>query len=980
MKKLLVALLSIVALALAGLTPALAEGVILPDPTPVSTEPPVSYPLPPDQCTHSRAADQIDFRYTNLEERIYRKNQKGCEYTEIRSREVTCPDCGYKGKFTVSKDFQSPSHSSVIDSVCTTCMTFITDCPHPFDQRIVDGDSKTFIPIDDQYHRQMNQIIRNGRVICESCNQDITKEIGELTESLGPLTPHTYLQGACVDCGHKRGAQTDACTHQRIISQTQQKIGEFIDENYCKKYYYAGEARIYTGSRSDITDYCRDCGIPMVDGKPVITDYQVTYHYDLQQLYGTPAGDRHEFENGVCLWCDYRKSDGICTHTNTNSVTQEIWTGQIPDPLICGYYRTFQTTTYCLDCATIIDKNTEVTDEYVLASPYHNATYERKHLCQYCAVPTPKCTHPMEQYDLKDGKVLEDECRNFYDPHMHHHVTRVRYENVRCGKCGFWAISYWIDGNSKTEPHEYVDGVCVLCDYKHDKKLPDCAHKNLLKPGDSGLYIFAKNFVGCWRYMVRNDGWTMVDGQQVPCDYCLDCGYGVYQGQIVLNGCAVLTALEDDSSNYKSHNIVDHFCTYCGYKEETIDPTAAQIIAPASDTIAVGEPLALSVRLEPAEAYADITWSSSKTSRATVDENGVVKPLREGSVTITAKAHNGEKDTIKLTIIDPYKPEKLHIDQTGTVTLSLYDTLQLTTTLEPATARSEIEWKSSSKSRATVDANGVVTPIKEGTVTITAETHNGKKDTVKVKIVDPFKPEKIVLDQSGTIELPINQTLALSFTLEPATARSEIEWKSSSKSRATVDENGVITPIKEGTVTITAETHNGKKDTVKVKIIDPIEATDLLVPESMTITVGSTFRAEYQLVPANATSRIAISTDEDDLLRLNADGSLTALTEGSATLEIRTSSGEKAKIKVLIEKTPDPAAEPSPEPTAEPDAEPSLEPTAEPVAESSPEPTTEPDAEPSLEPTTEPAAEPAAVSSNESDTDDTVADAQQAGL
>ncbi|MBQ2956590.1 MAG: Ig-like domain-containing protein, partial [Clostridia bacterium] len=65
----------------------------------------------------------------------------------------------------------------------------------------------------------------------------------------------------------------------------------------------------------------------------------------------------------------------------------------------------------------------------------------------------------------------------------------------------------------------------------------------------------------------------------------------------------------------------------------------------------------------------------------------------------------------------------------------------------------EIKWETESKKYATVDENGLVTPHKEGTTTITARTHNGKKATVKVKVVDPYKPTGVKIDQTGTVTL-----------------------------------------------------------------------------------------------------------------------------------------------------------------------------------------------------------------------------------
>lgn len=74
---------------------------------------------------------------------------------------------------------------------------------------------------------------------------------------------------------------------------------------------------------------------------------------------------------------------------------------------------------------------------------------------------------------------------------------------------------------------------------------------------------------------------------------------------------------------------------------------------------------------------------------------------------------------------------------------SLYigQSTQLDVDVYPANASSGIYWTSSDNSVATVGKTGVVTALKNGTVIITAETYNGKKDTFT--IVVPYAPAKL---------------------------------------------------------------------------------------------------------------------------------------------------------------------------------------------------------------------------------------------
>ena len=80
------------------------------------------------------------------------------------------------------------------------------------------------------------------------------------------------------------------------------------------------------------------------------------------------------------------------------------------------------------------------------------------------------------------------------------------------------------------------------------------------------------------------------------------------------------------------------------------DDVKAKLAKVKSKTVKVGKKLTLSAVLTPADAKTALTWSSSDKKIATVSKKGVVKGVKPGTVTITVKAANGKKATIKLTV------------------------------------------------------------------------------------------------------------------------------------------------------------------------------------------------------------------------------------------------------------------------------------------------------------------------------------------
>lgn len=118
----------------------------------------------------------------------------------------------------------------------------------------------------------------------------------------------------------------------------------------------------------------------------------------------------------------------------------------------------------------------------------------------------------------------------------------------------------------------------------------------------------------------------------------------------------------------------------------------------------------------------DVTWSSSNDATATVDGNGLVTTHEVGTVTITATLKSDPAISSSVTIVvNPIKVSKITVNGYGKDYLVKGNTVTLTTTVEPSDAANKsIVWSSSNEEVATVDQNGKVTAVGQGTVSIKA--------------------------------------------------------------------------------------------------------------------------------------------------------------------------------------------------------------------------------------------------------------------
>lgn len=212
---------------------------------------------------------------------------------------------------------------------------------------------------------------------------------------------------------------------------------------------------------------------------------------------------------------------------------------------------------------------------------------------------------------------------------------------------------------------------------------------------------------------------------------------------------------------------------------------------------------------------------SSKAKVATVTDDGMITAIAAGKAKITVKLAGNKKYKLQLTVTDPTIPTGISIDQGSAVQLDKSETLQLTYALAPATAASDVTWKSSKKKVASVSATGLVTPLKAGDTTITVKTAKGKKSAkIKVHVVDAHAPVSVSIDQGSGLSLNVGESVQLvaSATSLQGPAVTTYTWSSNKKKIATVSDTGLVTALKAGTVKITVKTDNKKKATITLKV------------------------------------------------------------------------------------------------------------------------------------------------------------------
>ncbi len=173
--------------------------------------------------------------------------------------------------------------------------------------------------------------------------------------------------------------------------------------------------------------------------------------------------------------------------------------------------------------------------------------------------------------------------------------------------------------------------------------------------------------------------------------------------------------------------------------------------------------------------------------------------------------------------------------------LKVGESFLLTASVKPDNATDQtVQWNSSDKAVASVDAEGRVTALQAGTATITATTNDGKKTASCVVSVKQPMTGISLNTSSFVINMDVSKQLTVNYVPSDTTDDKTVEWKTSDPTVATVDANGLVKPVKPGTATITAKVGSF---TAEATIV--VKATEEAVLNGM-VTEGDGNRYWYE--------------------------------------------------------------------------------------------------------------------------------------
>lgn len=226
------------------------------------------------------------------------------------------------------------------------------------------------------------------------------------------------------------------------------------------------------------------------------------------------------------------------------------------------------------------------------------------------------------------------------------------------------------------------------------------------------------------------------------------------------------------------------------------------------------------------ENYSDLVWSAAEVevesgmiSVVEVSQQGVVTAKNAGStiVTVTDKVLTNIKAICHVTVAPaPIKVQQVKLAPEAKI-ISSGRSYKVEAAVSPEDAEDKtLKYTSSDPKVATVDAEGNVTGVANGTAYIRATATNGVYGECEVTVTDAWVDFGI-----SKITLVVGEERTMTAKVMPETLEAgSMTWSSSSQNVVSVDQNGNIKGLAAGEADVKVVTSKGVEGTCKVTVMN----------------------------------------------------------------------------------------------------------------------------------------------------------------
>lgn len=339
-------------------------------------------------------------------------------------------------------------------------------------------------------------------------------------------------------------------------------------------------------------------------------------------------------------------------------------------------------------------------------------------------------------------------------------------------------------------------------------------------------------------------------------------------------------------------------------------------INPSRLTIAAGAQDTLVATVEPAGTQDSLSWAVSNPTVIALEQNGrsaVVTGLASGTATVTAYASENARvmDTTEITV----KPFVSADEVTGvrlsrsSVSLDLAERtdVSVSATVYKGGKASDgaVAWTPDASLEGVVDvrvALNTVSLVKRavgsGYITVSSVDDPDFFAVLYVEVTDSSEPASGDIALRGIVLSTSSVTIAKgathTFSLAPIPTEAagySVIWKSGDATIVSVDQEGKVTGLEEGTTYVRATVTKGSavfERTATVRVTGSAVALSdfMLSDQSLVLRLNESYTVRTTMIPENAEGELSWASSDISVARVTQNGTITGVGEGNAIISV----------------------------------------------------------------------------------------------
>lgn len=292
-----------------------------------------------------------------------------------------------------------------------------------------------------------------------------------------------------------------------------------------------------------------------------------------------------------------------------------------------------------------------------------------------------------------------------------------------------------------------------------------------------------------------------------------------------------------------------------------------------------------------------VTWSSSKTTVATISAGGLATGVTQGTTSIGA-ALGSVTGSTTLTVTAPVLVSIAVTPASPSITKGATQQFIATGTYSNATTQnltSSVTWASANPAVATITAGGLATGLSTGMSSITATLGGVVSPTDTLTVTAPVLVSIAVTPTNASIAIGATQQFTATGTFSDTSTQnltSSVTWSSSNPSAATITASGLATGVGAGMSNITATLSSVVSPAVILTVAPPTLESIAVTPANPSIALGTSLTLKATGIYSDGstqdlTAQVSWSSSSSAVTVSNAagsQGSVMGANQGSSTV------------------------------------------------------------------------------------------------